>query len=320
MNIIKLFILSFILIGCGSVQNNTNKTETVKVEFTTKPSIIVLGNVQDGGSPHIGCNKKCCKELFTNPDKNRMVTSLGLLDPTENKSWIIEASPDYPRQAKILSKYCNYNENPSGIFLTHAHIGHYAGLMYLGKESLNASNIPVFAMTRMKGFLIQNGPWSQLVNLKNIKLNNIDHLQKTTISKNISITPFLVPHRDEFSETVGYKITGPSKTILFIPDIDKWSKWNKSIIDEIKNVDIAFIDATFYDKNEINNRDISEIPHPFVIETMALFNEFPIQEKQKIHFIHMNHTNPLLDPTSNESKIVISKGFNIARAFQIIEL
>ncbi|MDG2369163.1 MAG: MBL fold metallo-hydrolase [Flavobacteriales bacterium] len=315
MNINKLFILCFVFIGCDSIENHTNK-----IAFTSKPSIIVLGNVQDGGSPHIGCKKKCCKDLFTNPDKNRMVTSLGLIDPIEKKSWIIEASPDYPRQAKILSDYCKYNENPNGIFLTHAHIGHYAGLMYLGKESLNASNIPVFAMTRMKGFLIQNGPWSQLVNLKNIKLNNIDHLQNSTLSTNISITPFLVPHRDEFSETVGYKITGPSKTVLFIPDIDKWSKWNKSIIDEIKNVDIAFIDATFYDKNEINNRHISEIPHPFVIETMDLFKEFSLLEKQKIHFIHMNHSNPLLDSSSNESKFVLSKGFNIARAFQIIEL
>jgi pyrroloquinoline quinone biosynthesis protein B len=296
--------------------------ESKKTSSPEHTTLIILGNVQDGGSPHIGCEKKCCIELFNNPDKNRMVVSLGIVDPTEKKTWIIEATPDYPRQAKILKDLGGYNKksNPDGIFLTHAHIGHYAGLMYLGKESMNSSNIPVYAMTRMKGFLIKNGPWSQLIKLSNIKLKNIDHLQTMKLSKDISITPFLVPHRDEFSETVGYRINGPTKTALFIPDIDKWNKWNKSIIDEIKKVDFAFIDATFYDEKEINNRDITEIPHPFVIETMELFNEFSLQEKEKIHFIHMNHTNPLLDTSSLESEFVLSKGFNIARALQSFSL
>jgi len=30
----------------------------------------------------------------------------------------------------------------SGIFLTHRHIGHYAGLMYLGKEVIGAKDLP----------------------------------------------------------------------------------------------------------------------------------------------------------------------------------
>lgn len=322
MDLQKFILLSLLFFSCNSPHKNKSKLESKEVLSQEQPTLIILGNVQDGGSPHIGCEKKCCKELFKNPDKNRMVVSIGLVDHIEKKSWIIEATPDYPRQAKILKDFCfnNKNSNPDGIFLTHAHIGHYAGLMYLGKESLNSSDIPVYAMTRMKGFLIKNGPWSQLIDFKNIKIKNIDHLQNVSLSERVSIQPFLVPHRDEFSETVGYKINGPSKSALFIPDIDKWNKWNKSIINEIKKVDFAFIDATFYDNNEINNRDITEIPHPFVIETMELFNEFSIREKQKIHFIHMNHTNPLLDSNSIESKTVISKGFNIARPFQSFSL
>ena len=322
MNFQKFTILSFLFLSCSTPQKNNCKLESKKTSSPEHPTLIILGNVQDGGSPHIGCEKKCCIELFNNPDKNRMVVSLGIVDPTEKKSWIIEATPDYPRQAKILKDFSGYNKksNPEGIFLTHAHIGHYAGLMYLGKESLNSSNIPVYAMTRMKGFLIKNGPWSQLIKMSNVKLKNIDHLQTMKLSKDISITPFLVPHRDEFSETVGYRINGPTKTALFIPDIDKWNKWNKSIIDEIKKVDFAFIDATFYDEKEINNRDITEIPHPFVIETMELFNGFSLQEKEKIYFIHMNHTNPLLDSSSLESEFVLSKGFNIARALQSFSL
>jgi pyrroloquinoline quinone biosynthesis protein B len=286
------------------------------------PYIIILGTIQDAGSPHMGCEKSCCITLFKNPDPNRKVVSLGLVDPLEKKYWLIEASPDFITQCrdlKTISKF-EHAKSPDGIFLTHAHIGHYTGLMYLGKESYNSRDVPVFAMTRMKGFLIKNGPWSQLFKINNIKINNINHQEEIKLSNNLSITPFLVPHRDEFSETVGFKINGPKKSILFIPDIDKWGKWNKNLVQEIKKADLALLDGTFYDSKEVNNRNISEIPHPFIIETMDLFKEENNSEKSKINFIHLNHTNPLLDTSSAAFKKVKESGFNTADYKDIINL
>ena len=288
----------------------------------SSPYIIVLGTIQDAGSPHMGCEKSCCISLFKNPDPKRKVVSLGLVDPLEKKYWLIEASPDFITQCRELKKTSDFEhgKSPDGIFLTHAHIGHYTGLMYLGKESYNSMAVPVFAMTRMKGFLIQNGPWSQLFKINNIKINNINHQEEIKLSNNLSITPFLVPHRDEFSETVGFKINGPKKSILFIPDIDKWGKWNKNLIQEIKKADLALLDGTFYDSKELNYRNISEIPHPFVIETMNLFKEENNYEKSKINFIHLNHTNPLLDTNSAAFKKVKESGFNTAEYKDIINL
>ena len=288
----------------------------------SSPYIIILGTIQDAGSPHMGCEKSCCIRLFKNPDPNRKVVSLGLVDPSEKKYWLIEASPDFITQCrdlKTISKF-EHAKSPDGIFLTHAHIGHYTGLMYLGKESYNSRDVPVFAMTRMKGFLIKNGPWSQLFKINNIKINNINHQEEIKLSDNLSITPFLVPHRDEFSETVGFKINGPKKSILFIPDIDKWGKWNKNLIQEIKKADLALLDGTFYDSKEVNNQNISEIPHPFIIETMDLFKEENNSEKSKINFIHLNHTNPLLDTSSAAFKKVKESGFNTAEYKDIINL
>tara|TARA_B100000965_G_C19575730_1_gene751242 strand:- start:802 stop:1731 length:930 start_codon:yes stop_codon:yes gene_type:complete len=288
----------------------------------SSPYIIVLGTIQDAGSPHMGCEKSCCISLFENPDPSRKVVSIGLVDPLEKKYWIIEASPDFITQCRDLKTISQFEHNkvPDGIFLTHAHIGHYTGLMYLGKESYSSRGVPVFAMTRMKGFLIKNGPWSQLFELNNIKINNINHQEEIKLSNNLSITPFLVPHRDEFSETVGFKINGPKKSVLFIPDIDKWGKWNKNLIKEIKNADLALLDGTFYDSKEVNNRNISEIPHPFIVETMALFEEEKNSEKSKINFIHLNHTNPLLDSNSAAYKRVKESGFNTAEFKDVINL
>ena len=286
------------------------------------PFIVILGTLQDAGSPHMGCEKPCCIDLFENPDPNRKVISLGIVDPLEKKYWIIEATPDFIEQCNILNKmaFFEHGKLPDGIFLTHAHIGHYTGLMYLGRESFHSEDVPIYAMTRMKGFLIQNGPWSQLLKLDNIKINNINNYQKFELSSHVSITPFLVPHRDEFSETVGYEIKGPNKTILFIPDIDKWGKWNQNLIEIIKTVDLALVDGTFYDEKEVNYRDMSEIPHPFVVETMDLFKNELNKEKSKIKFIHLNHTNPLIDSTSNERKKVEKKGFTVGEFKELIQL
>lgn len=202
---------------------------------------------------------------------------------------------------------------PDGIFLTHAHIGHYTGLMFLGKEAMNANKVPVYAMPQMKTYLETNGPWSQLVKTENISIQSLQNNVEVRLSEELRIIPFQVPHRDEYSETVGYKIIGPTKSALFIPDIDKWEKWEKDIIAEIATVDYAFIDATFYDAEEINNRDISTIPHPFVVESMNAFEYLSKAEKGKVYFIHFNHTNPLLNPGSRQTKKVLKAGFRIAR-------
>jgi len=270
----------------------------------------------------MACIKDCCKDLFENPDPTRKVVSLGVIDPENEKNYLFEATPDFTSQVKMLSNYSSFNDEqvPDGIFLTHAHIGHYAGLMYLGKEAMNADKVPVFAMPRMKNFLTNNGPWSQLVANENILLKGINNAFKIKPTSNLTIEPFLVPHRDEYSETVGYIISGPNKSALFIPDIDKWDKWDKDIISAISNVDYAFIDGTFYDGDEINNRDISEIPHPFISESLESFKDLPTDEKSKIYFIHFNHTNPVLIKDSQQRKKILDSGFNVANFKDVFEL
>jgi pyrroloquinoline quinone biosynthesis protein B len=276
------------------------------------PYIYILGVVQDAGFPQTGCYEVHCLPAWENTDLRRGATSIALVDPRSNRKFIFEATPHFPQQFYSLhieapdSRY-----NLEGIFLTHAHIGHYTGLMFLGHEAMGAESVPVYAMPRMHEYLSNNGPWSQLV-----KFNNIDLilLENGKIRKfdELSISPFLVPHRDEYSETVGYRIQGPTKSALFIPDIDKWLDWDINIIELLRTTDYALIDASFFADGELGMRDMSQIPHPFVTESMKLFDDLSEVEKNKVWFIHMNHTNPLLDPNSEESKQVLRAGFNIA--------
>lgn len=313
---------SFLIFLAIVLYSSIPPAKTGELTEPAKTSIIILGNVQDGGSPHTGCKKDCCKKLFDNPDQSRKVVSLGLVDPENKKKYLFEATPDITFQLKDLKKYTSFSdkETADGIFLTHAHIGHYSGLMYLGREVMNTENVPVYAMPRMKEYLENNGPWSQLVKLNNITLQPLKDSLVVKLTSNIKVMPFTVPHRDEYSETVGYIIQGPGKKALFIPDIDKWGKWKAGIIHALSEVDYAFIDGTFYDGDEISGRNIKEIPHPFIIESMELFKDLPASEKNKIWFIHFNHTNPLLNAGSKQSKTVLENGFHIARKGDVIEL
>ncbi|MEM7185384.1 MAG: MBL fold metallo-hydrolase [Bacteroidota bacterium] len=321
----KLVFLFLLLVGFACAESNApppaNEIKEIDLPPAQGVSLIVLGTVQDAGSPHIACKRSCCKTLFDAPDPLRKVVSLGVVDKPSKISLLFEATPDITTQTKVLGNYASLGKQlPDGIFLTHAHIGHYSGLMYLGKEATNAQKVPVYAMPGMRKFLENNGPWSQLVTNENIEIAPMVNHQSVQLSPSLKVIPLQVPHRDEYSETVGFKIIGPNKSALFIPDIDKWSKWEQDITQILSDVDYAFLDATFYDGDELNTRDISEIPHPFVVESMERFGALDSEEKKKVHFIHFNHTNALLRDDSPAYKKVLENGFQVARIHEVFQL
>jgi len=300
-NKVTLIIISILVFVCQSSSANE-----------TPPYIYVLGVAQDAGYPQTACYQEHCMPGWENPLLRRGAVSLGLISPNDKKKYMFEATPNFPEQLYQLEKEAPSSQYSfEGIFLTHAHIGHYTGLMFLGHESAGTNKIPVYAMPRMRKYLERNGPWQQLVKYQNIVLKTLQH-QSSVLLEQIKVTPFLVPHRDEYSETVGFRIEGPNKSALFIPDINKWSQWETKLVDALESVDYALIDAAFYADGELPGRDMSKIPHPFVSETMDLLSNIPKSEKNKVWFIHMNHTNPLLQLNSKESKFVQSQGFHIA--------
>lgn len=300
-----LIIYVFSFLSCSEQIKKNN-------QYSDEVVLKVLGTIQDGGIPHMGCSKECCVNYFEHKSIRIGVSSIGVSNFKYETNYIVDATPDVNFQLQALIGNTNPSEKLDGIFLTHAHMGHYVGLLNFGRESLNSNNIPVYLMPKFFDFISKNGPWDQLVSLNNIKLQRIYNNEKVILHNNLSFTPILVPHRDEYSETVGYLIEGNRKKALYIPDIDKWAKWSISITEMIKNVDYAFLDGTFFDEKEINNRDISEIPHPFIIESLELFNNLENIDKAKVYFIHLNHTNPVLNKNSEEYKRVILSGFNVA--------
>ena len=280
------------------------------LQAQTEPYIFVLGVGQDASFPQAGCYKPRCMPAWEDSSLRQEPTAIAVIDRANESSYLFEATPEFRDQLYRLQQEAA--QPLSGIFLTHAHIGHYTGLMHLGREAMGTRDMPVYAMPRMSAFLRDNGPWSQLVSLGNIELRGLQHMAPVNLST-VTVTPFLVPHRDEYSETVGYRIQGPNRSAIFIPDINKWEDWDESIVEMVESVDYALIDASFFADGELGNRDMSQIPHPFVAETMALFEDSSLTVRDRIWFIHMNQSNPLLNSNTEQTRKVLENGFNVAR-------
>lgn len=283
----------------------------------TQPYVVVLGVAQDGGVPQAGSDAVVRVE--------RKVVSLAVVEPETGRRWLFDCSPDFPEQLRTLDAVAPVTERPglAGIFLTHAHVGHYTGLMYLGHEVMGASDVPVYAMPTMSGFLKTNGPWSQLVRYKNIALRELEDGVAVTLGSDLRVIPLRVPHRQEYSEVVGYRIDGPNRSVLFIPDIDSWREWDDQgtrIEDLIRDVDVAYLDGTFYANGEIPGRDMSAFPHPFITTSMDRFATLPAGERSKVRFIHFNHTNPALVDTTEARRTIVSRGYRVAEELERVDL
>jgi len=106
---------------------------------------------------------------------------------------------------------------------------------------------------------------------------------------------------------------GENQSIIHTPDIDKWEKWEQNIFQVVLNTDTALLDGTFYSQDELPHRDMSEIPHPFIVETIEQLFNLNTPNRNKVHFIHFNHSNPAIKKNNAASNLIRSKRFNVAR-------
>lgn len=288
-------------------------------EISIHESVLVkvLGTAQDGGIPHIGCSCPNCQRAWEDPKFSRLISSLALFDPKENKTFFIDATPDIRKQSQMIWERIKQKKeqskfSPDGILLTHAHIGHYTGLMFYGYESQSTKELPVYCSKRMARFLHQNGPWNQLIKLKNIVTFPIEPGRVFHLTSGIAIEAFQVPHREEYTDTLGFKITGKQKSLLYIPDIHRWEMWDRSVVAEVRKADFALLDGTFYSPTELPSRDLPSIGHPFITNSVRLLKDAAANSKNQVYFTHLNHSNLALCPGGEEQRALEKQEFALA--------
>jgi pyrroloquinoline quinone biosynthesis protein B len=296
-----------------------------------EPFVLVLGTAQDGGIPHLGAHAAADEAARRDPSLARTAASLLVVDPATARRWLIDATPDVARQLEAAAaaappRAVAEGRAPilDGVFLTHAHVGHYLGLAWFGREIYGADRLPVHGSARMVDLLARNAPWELLVRLGHVELHTLAPGRVVELAPGLTITPFLVPHREEYTDTFGFEIRGPGRALLYVPDIDKWERWTAEnggpVEAALARVDVALLDATFFADGEIPGRSLAEIPHPFVVESIARFARLPESERRKIAFTHLNHSNRAALPDSEERRAIEAAGLRVAAEMERIEL
>lgn len=268
-----------------------SRRQQVADRGSTLAEAILLGIAQDAGVPQVGCGCEHCLAARTDALRRHYAACLALVDPGAGEAWLIDATPDIREQLGLLSELapgCRL----AGFLLTHAHMGHYLGLAQLGREAMDTSGVPVYATEAVAAFLRSNGPWSQLVSNGNIALRSVTPGSPFEVGAAWRADALPVPHRAEYADTVAYRVRGPGRTLLYCPDIDRWQDWEPGLLPALRGVDVAFLDGTFFDPNELPGRDMREVPHPLVTDTAALLQDAAAE----VVIVHLNHTNPLLRP------------------------
>ena len=236
--------------------------------------LVVLGIAQDAGYPQAGCLKPCCQSAWKDPSIQRWVSCVAVVDHKTQQRFLFDCTPDFPAQWQWLET--NLPPDPKtrskidGIFLTHAHIGHYTGLMHLGREAMGTKEVPAYAMPRMAEFLTKNGPWNLLVELGNIKIQPLVADQPVRLSERLSVTPILVPIGTNFPRLSHSSFGGLTRLHCSFPISTNGrvgtgpSKNNRSSRRGLPRRDVSR-------QWGIAGRDMSTIPHPFIQESINQF-------------------------------------------------
>lgn len=289
------------------------------------PYLRVLGTAQDGGLPQTACSCDRCERARRDPSFARRVASLAVVLPESRRVLVIDATPDLPAQIAALADVRDAppdgtDRSPlDGVLLTHAHMGHYLGLAHLGFEAVSTRDLPVWCTPRMAAFLRGNGPWSQLVSLSNVALREVEPAamagaaggERADLGDGVTAEALAVPHRDEYSDTVAWRLHGPRRTVLYVPDVDGWEEWGEGLERALEGVEVAIVDATFYSDHELGDRDVSKIGHPRITESLERFGEAVRAGRLEVLFTHLNHSNPAVDPASPERRAIEAAGFRV---------
>jgi pyrroloquinoline quinone biosynthesis protein B len=266
---------------------------------------VLLGSMQDAGLPHAGCQCAHCRAAFADPTRIRYATALAIIDnrPESPAVWLIDATPDIKYQLHALAGYLGPHptrpgrlRQPDGLFLTHGHMGHTAGLAHLGPEVMAVGELPVYGPAGLLQVLSATALWRPAV--QGFAFRPLESLQSFLLAPDLTITPRLVPHRDEWhAGTFAYEIAGPHQRLLYLPDIDSWAAWPEAVA-VLAGVNVALVDASFWSDAELGGRP--PVAHPLVPDTLELVAEVDTQ----IVLTHLNHTNPLLNPAGPESQLI----------------
>ncbi|MEL6618280.1 MAG: pyrroloquinoline quinone biosynthesis protein PqqB [Pseudomonadota bacterium] len=285
--------------------------------------MIVLGAAAGGGLPQWNCGCQNCQDARAGIIPPMTQSSVAV--SVDGDSWVVlNASPDIRSQAQAIPALhpVALRESPiAAVVLTNGDIDHIAGLLTLREKT----GFDVYATSAGLDILSSNAVFGvldpSLVTRREITLD-----RSFVPVPGLSVTPFAVPGKvalflegdqlnlEEVGEqTVGLMLETDTRRVAYIPGCAKVPDW---LISHVQDVDMLLFDGTVWHNDDMQRTGTGQ-------KTGARMGHLPLNgsdgslarwagtDMRKM-LIHINNTNPILQPDSPERAHVLAAGWEIA--------
>ena len=272
--------------------------------------IQILGSAAGGGLPQWNCACVNCVAARAGKIGPQTQSSIAIgVDSQKFQSWwLINASPDLPRQiesATQLQPRGNNSRNTpiAGVFLTNADIDHALGVLLLRQQE---KPLVVYATDETRTALA----WLDRALARFCGIE-----WRTVIPKFQSFDSTLAFRAIELPESIAFQFRDDTsgRTALFAPSVGSLTE---QLRDAVHTSDLVMFDGTFWSNEELGRvrpgaRRAREMNHlPINDGSFDVLRQSPARRK---FYIHINNTNPILMPGSRERVQVEQAGIEVAR-------
>lgn len=300
--------------------------------------IKVLGSAAGGGFPQWNCNTRLSRLAWGKRNGVLPRTQSSIAVSADGERWaVFNASPDIRQQIASTpelqpAESGQLRNSPiEAVVLTNADVDHIAGLLSLRERE----PFVIYATRRVLDTLNANSIFNVLapdvVERRELLLDGrVVGIEGPESDLGLRIEPFAVPGKvalfledaskgpdfgSEEGDTIGLKITehGSDAALFYIPGA---AKVDARMLDRVRGADCLLFDGTVFTDTEMPDMGVGEktgrrmghIPISGEGGSLHAFDGAGIKRKA---YIHINTTNPILEPGSEAERAVLAAGWEI---------
>jgi pyrroloquinoline quinone biosynthesis protein B len=271
--------------------------------------IQILGSAAGGGLPQWNCTCVNCVAARAGKIDPQTQSSIAIgVDSEKFQSWwLINASPDLPRQIESATKLQPRRDNSrntpiAGVFLTNADIDHALGLLLLRQQE---KPLVVYATDETRGALA----WLDRT------LARFCGIEWRTVSPEYqSLDSGMTVRTIELRGSVTFQFRDDTsgRSALFAPSVGTFTE---QLRDAVHTSYVVMFDGTFWSDAELGRvrpgaRSAYEMNHLPIND--GSFDVLQQSQAQRKIYIHINNTNPIFMPGSHERTQLDQAGIEVA--------
>ncbi|MFD2176491.1 pyrroloquinoline quinone biosynthesis protein PqqB [Veronia pacifica] len=294
--------------------------------------VVVLGSAAGGGFPQWNCHCRMCRSVREGTSRAQPRTQSSIAVSDNGERWVvINASPDIRQQINASPQLCNADglrgSAISAVIVTDAQIDHTTGLLIL-REGLP---LDLYCTARVEQELTSSYPiltmmshWHSGYRIHSIdplgdswQIPSVPGLRFEPVLLESNAPPFSANRNKPMpGDTIGLKITDTfsGNYLLYAPGLAKPAP---EVVSALSDASCVMMDGTLWTDDEmilagLGDQRGSDMGHLSVSGEQGMLALLADFEKPRKVLIHINNTNPILDPDSEEYQAVAAQGVEVA--------